>query len=66
MFYLSGYGLKISEIIINFTKSVCSIKDQGDLKYDKGRSVIRYFKDSLIMNEIFSKGKYTDESMPEE
>lgn len=66
MFYLSGYGLKISEIIINFTKSVCNIKDQGDLKYDKGRSVIRHFKDSLIMTEIFSKGKYTDESMPEE
>jgi hypothetical protein len=66
LFYQSDTEMKICNILINFVKYIYSTKDHLELKYINGCSVIRHFKNALIMIEIFSKCKYTDELIAED
>jgi hypothetical protein len=66
MFYQDEYVFTICSIFVRFTKQIYNIKDQKDLRYVNGCALIRHFKQSLIMMEIFAKARYSDEGISED
>jgi len=61
MFHQEEFNFQVCSIFVSFVKRVYNISDKTDLRYINGCALIRHFKQSLIMFEIFARASYTEE-----